>query len=296
VKYIFDVVLIVKGKKYRVFKENCQAVSDVVGQILMIGIVIIAFSIIALTVFSEGGAVKPTHMPHTDLQESINTGNDTIQIIHIGGDAIDLDEIKVVLSVNGKKNEFDNSNNSKFNITKCNQSDSRNVFMLGDCITINTTGLFTSNDNIEMFFIYTPSRQVIQKTVIQTAPMIKVKDVGFEIIGDSVVPNGTFISNFTVLGAQISYGGSYDMMVTAQFKVGNQTFDPWNYTQPVTGNLNNNKQRSWKLPTAYPANTSVTIYGKSWQRKASGNYSLDSSWQEWMTVYSTGNSANLIVL
>ena len=516
------------------------------GQILMIGIVIIAFSAIALTVFSDRGAEKPSHVPHVDLQESINTSNNTIQIFHIGGDAIDLDEIKVILFVNGTRNEFSESD---FKDPDGTRPPDDNVFTVGDCIVIKDDKIQSGID-IEMFFVHTPSKQVIQNTVLQTtvnqlpvanagadqvvkltnlsgtpvtldgsnstdddlispltynwtwngrsatgktptiylpqgmttvilrvydgqfsatdivnitvnqspvanagadqvvkltslsgtpitldgsdstddglispltynwtwnggsatgvkptiylpqgittvnlsvydgqlwsndtvnitvnqppvanagadqvieltnlsstpvtldgsnstddgliSPLtynwawnggsaigvkpvvtlpkgittinltvydgqfsanatvnITVKDIGFEIIGDSVVPNETFISNFTVLGAQISYGGSYDMMVTAQFKVGNTIFDPWNYTKPVTGNLNNNKQRSWKLPTACPANTSVTICGKSWQHSSSGNYNLDSSWKEYMTAYSTGDSANLIVL
>ena len=159
-----------KGKKYRGFKEDCQAISEITGQILMIGIVIIAFSAIALTVFSDGGAVKPIHMPHTDLQESINTSDNTIQIIHIGGDAIDLNDIKVVLSVNGT-HEFNVSSDScvTFRGSDGKEKPKHGLFMLGDCIDVNTTGLgLTSNDPIEMFFVHTPSRQVIQNTVLQT--------------------------------------------------------------------------------------------------------------------------------
>ena len=48
------------------------------------------------------------------------------------------------------------------------------VFMYGDGIKINTTDkgvTFTKNDSVDMFFIHTPSRQVIQKTVIQRIPV-----------------------------------------------------------------------------------------------------------------------------
>ena len=48
------------------------------------------------------------------------------------------------------------------------------VFMYGDGIKINTTDkgvTFTKNDSVDMFFIHTPSRQVIQRTVIQRTPV-----------------------------------------------------------------------------------------------------------------------------
>ena len=87
-----------EGKKYRELGQDCQAVSDVIGQMLMIAIVVLAFSGIALTVFSDDGAVNPPHTPHTDLRENINARDNTVQIIHNGGEAIDLKEIKIVFS------------------------------------------------------------------------------------------------------------------------------------------------------------------------------------------------------
>ena len=95
-----------EGKKYRALGQDCQAVSEVIGEVLMIAIVVLAFSGIALTVFSDGGAVNPPHKPDTALREKINTDTDTVLIFHSGGEAIDLDEIKVVLSVDGTQTEF----------------------------------------------------------------------------------------------------------------------------------------------------------------------------------------------
>ena len=92
-----------EGKKCRALGQDCRAVSEVYGQLLMISIVVLAFSGIALTVFSDGGAVNPQHTPHTDLRENINTNTNTVQIIHSGGEAIDLSAIKIIFSVNGNK-------------------------------------------------------------------------------------------------------------------------------------------------------------------------------------------------
>ena len=60
-----------EGKKYRALGEDCQAVSEVVGQVLMIAIVVLAFSSIAVVIFSDV-VVNPPHTPHTDLQEKID--------------------------------------------------------------------------------------------------------------------------------------------------------------------------------------------------------------------------------
>jgi archaeal type IV pilus assembly protein PilA len=159
------VILLVEGKKCRAIGQDCQAVSEVIGQLLMIGIVVLAFSTIALTVFSEGGVVKPPHTPCTSLREKINTSSNTIKIFHTGGEAIDLNEIKIVISVNGIQTEFDKS---KFKVTKCNSSSPSNVFMLGDYIVIDTMNpVIKESDSIEMFFVHTPSKQVIQRAVIQ---------------------------------------------------------------------------------------------------------------------------------
>jgi len=158
----------VEGKKYRALGQDCQAVSEVIGQVLMIAVVVLAFSSIALTVFSDGGAMNPPHTPHTDLQENIDTGTDTVQIFHSGGEAIDLEAINIILSVDGQQAEF---NMSDFEVRKPDGNLSTDsILMLGDYILINTTGSglnMTAGDAIDMYFVHTPSQQVIQKAVLQ---------------------------------------------------------------------------------------------------------------------------------
>ncbi len=54
-----------EDKKYGgVPLQDCQAVSEVMGgTVLMISIVVLAFSSVALTIFSEGGFDGPTAYP-----------------------------------------------------------------------------------------------------------------------------------------------------------------------------------------------------------------------------------------
>ena len=137
----------------------------------MISIVVLAFSGIGLTVFSEEGIGNPQLTSHTDFQENINPCDDTIQILHVGGEAITLDEIKVVLSGNGNQTEFDGSGPCVTVLHPNGSVEPKNgAFMLGDCMEINTIGEkvnLMSGDAINMFFVHTPSQQVIQKTVLQ---------------------------------------------------------------------------------------------------------------------------------
>ena len=150
-----------EGKKCRVLGQDCRAVSEVYGQLLMISIVVLAFSGIALTVFSDGGVVKPEHTPHVDLSEKVDTGSNTIQIVHSGGEAIDLDEIKVILYVKSpnqpefKQQIFDMSDPLIANdpsIVKVHDSQglisTDGVVTLGDCIVIYTNSEKLKDDTL----------------------------------------------------------------------------------------------------------------------------------------------------
>ncbi len=162
-------VSIVEGKKRFVFYQDCRGVSEIYGQLLMMSIVVLAFSTIGLAVFSDGGVVKPEHIPNTDLQENFNRSTNTLQIIHRGGEAIDESAIKIIVNVNGeKRGEFD-SNSDDFTVKNPNGTvSSDDVFTLGDCIEINTESMeLKAGEDIDIFFIDKPSDQVIQRAVLQ---------------------------------------------------------------------------------------------------------------------------------
>lgn len=136
----------------------------------MIGIVVLVFSSIALTVFSAGGGMNPPHTPRTNLHENINTDIDTVRIYHSGGEAIDLDSIKVILSVNGKQTEFKMSDPGVEVRNPEGKQSADSVLTLGDCVVINTTvsGInMTAGDAVDMYFVHMPSQQVIQKAALQ---------------------------------------------------------------------------------------------------------------------------------
>ena len=86
-----------EGKKHRALGENCQAVSEVLGQVLMIAIVVLSLSSLAITIFSDVVVINPPHKQHTYISERIDTNADTIQILHSGGEEVNLKALKICL-------------------------------------------------------------------------------------------------------------------------------------------------------------------------------------------------------
>ncbi len=120
----------------------------------------------------------------------------------------------------------------------------------------------------------------------------------FDIVNDTIVPKGNFISGFGVLGAAIQSGDD-DLMVTARIKIGNDTFDPWgDYELPVTGNVNDHTTYSWDLNDTYPAGTPITISGKSWiwNYGAAHDSTNNADWHTYLEFNSEDNPDNVIVL
>jgi FlaG/FlaF family flagellin (archaellin) len=154
----------VEGKKNRALSGDCQGVSEMMGQVLMIAIVVLAFSSIAITVFSDKGIANSPHTPRADFQEKIDRNNNILYIFHQGGEAIDLKDVKIILSKGEKQEGFDlSSNRSEFNYSATND-----VLMLGDYIEINPTyrGINLTTGNPTMYFVHTPSQQVIQRVTL----------------------------------------------------------------------------------------------------------------------------------
>ncbi len=197
-----------EGKKCRALGQDCRAVSEVIGSVLMIAVVVLAFSSIAVFVFSDEGAVKPPHTPKVDLQESIDTDADTVQIFHKGGEAVDLEDAKIVLNINGKQEEFNLSSDRGVSHKVKNKN---NVLMPGDEIVINTSlgrgKDLNSTDTVEMYFVHTESDQVIQKVSLlsgddesETEDETEMGDDDGNGLPDWITPhpNGTAINEINV--------------------------------------------------------------------------------------------------
>jgi FlaG/FlaF family flagellin (archaellin) len=139
-----------------------QAVSEVMGVVLLVGIVVIMLSVLGVSVFAQDG---PDDVPHTNVQEIMDTSTDTIYLKHNGGEPISTEDAEIIVNINGRKYEY---NSSQIYENLGNSS----VWKIGDTIEINTMSTWTvnlqNNDRVELFLVDTPSNELIQKSRLTT--------------------------------------------------------------------------------------------------------------------------------
>lgn len=146
--------------------KNCDAVSEVIGEILMTAIAVLAISVISLYVLSFEG---PTDAPHVDIDAWVDTNSNIINFRHTGGDTVNTASLRILLGINGIKQELNSDN-----MTSITGSDR---WGLGDTIEIDTQQLWgtylTENDTISATIVHTTS-----KVVLQTGTLIGGAQIG----------------------------------------------------------------------------------------------------------------------
>ncbi len=118
-------------KSTKRFTENSNAVSDVIGELLMTAIAFIAFGTIAVFVLSFQG----TTMPHVDIDGWVDVNDDTVHLRHSGGNSVDTSYIRILLNLNGTRKEL--SPDDVYIIL------GSSTWGLGDTIVINTSQLWS---------------------------------------------------------------------------------------------------------------------------------------------------------
>jgi len=109
------------------FRKNEEAVSPVIGVILMVAITVILAAVIAAFVFGMG---TPTQAPQASLViSSTSSSADTVNITHRGGEAIDLLKTKAIVE----------QGTGRLTIATLNSSTSQFI-QVGDEIGIWTSG------------------------------------------------------------------------------------------------------------------------------------------------------------
>ena len=84
--------------KHRITSDE-RAVSGLVGEILLIGIAIVAIGLIAVSVYSYLN--KDPETPHLEVTGMANMGTNEIHIKHQGGDPIECENLRVLVNVPG---------------------------------------------------------------------------------------------------------------------------------------------------------------------------------------------------
>jgi len=147
------------------FRLNEYAVSEVLGQVLLTFITIIMMASISVVVLAEA---KHSHTPHIDFYEQLDPVNDTIVLFNNGGEPVFLQDFKLVLQSGSTKYVI---NGEELSGQLIEEYGDNGFWDLGEYISVNVAemcGLDLENrdEDFTVFFIHTPSKQVIQKAFI----------------------------------------------------------------------------------------------------------------------------------
>ena len=145
-------------KSTKRFTENSDAVSDVIGELLMTAVAFLAFGVIAVFVLSFQG----TTMPHVDIDGWVDVNDDSVYIRHSGGNTVDTSYIRIILNLNGTRKEL--SPDDVYAILKSS------TWGLGDTIVINTSQLWSitisEDDYVDVTIVHTGHNIVMFKGVL----------------------------------------------------------------------------------------------------------------------------------
>ncbi len=137
------------------FVRDENAVSEIIGEILMTAIAVLAFSIIAVFVFSYMDAGEKVH---ANIDGWVDVDSDTIHIRHLGGEHIDINDVKIILNLNGTRRELSSS--------QVVQLLGSNGWHLGETILIDADLLWNTTinetDYVGLILLQTSSNIVIE--------------------------------------------------------------------------------------------------------------------------------------
>ncbi len=74
--------------------DSCAGVSEVIGAILLISVVVAAIGIVAITLFSQA---TPQKIPNLNFMTGVNSSKTTLYLYHNGGDTLNVGEFNVLL-------------------------------------------------------------------------------------------------------------------------------------------------------------------------------------------------------
>lgn len=114
-----------------------RAVSDVVGNLLMVAITVVMAAIVAVAIF---GMKPPADVPHISYKIQIN-GTD-LDLMHMGGEQVKVSDLKFMTS----GGEVFNTVNSEINNT--------GIWKIGTTITLSTT-------NFDIMLVHLPSQELL---------------------------------------------------------------------------------------------------------------------------------------
>ncbi len=94
-------------KRTRPFTEDCDAISEIIGELLMVVIAVIAFGVLAVIMLSY---MEHSDTLHVDVDGWVNVSADTIYFRHSGGEVVEAEKLRMILNLNGTLVELSSDN------------------------------------------------------------------------------------------------------------------------------------------------------------------------------------------
>jgi FlaG/FlaF family flagellin (archaellin) len=91
------------SRRGNTFSSDISAVSELVGDMLMTAIAVLAFSVIAVSLFSYADSRE---VVYADIQGWVSPDSDTVHLRHAGGQTIDVPDTRILLNINGTVREL----------------------------------------------------------------------------------------------------------------------------------------------------------------------------------------------
>ena len=145
--------------KERGLVENCDAVSEIIGEILLTGIAVIAFSTIAVFLLSPQGTIEK---PIIDVDGWVDSNSDTIWIRHVGGERVQVDNIKIYVDINNDRFEI--------NPQQLLALYTKPLWELGDTISLDASTLWgkdiINTDQVYVVMVHVPSNTILKSGMV----------------------------------------------------------------------------------------------------------------------------------
>jgi len=139
--------------------ENCDAVSEIIGEILLTGIAVIAFSTIAVFLLSPQGTIEK---PIIDVDGWVDSNIDTIWIRHVGGERVQVDNIKIYVDINNDRFEI--------NPQQLLALHTKPLWELGDTISLDASTLWgkdiINTDQVYVVMVHVPSNTILKSGMV----------------------------------------------------------------------------------------------------------------------------------
>jgi len=142
-------------------RNSNEAVSEIVGTVLLLGMAVSMFSLLSFTVMSYPFNPSPPSVNLVACMQGINnvTGETNVTIGHYGGESLDISTTKVMVSIQGISNDV--------NITRyLNDSNKNALWDIGEKLSYHISENVVGK-RVEVTVVDTKSNSIIMSGLLQ---------------------------------------------------------------------------------------------------------------------------------